>query len=555
MKWRLFTGMTTSLGKLFGTFIGIEFKEDTLVISYLRNNMSGISLLSSSTFPLRNDDSVFAEIREYISRKGTAPDKIFVSIPDKWAITKFIEIPSVKSKGREAFSNLMRFEIERHIPFNIEEVSVDFLVLDAKGATYSVVFVAVHKGKMDYVKEYLEKLSLRPDAVITSSFAVLNTIELSGVSAGGLQEIVGIVRRSKIIGKKGIANICLYFDKLHASLSVIKDGICIHQRLFSFQTMQVFLNEISEYLTELCSRFSIDRFNTLMLAGDISSAADIANDLKEKLGINVISLDKVSDFSSKINKTDINLLSSSVGACFAGLGVATYTLNLLPHRMDYETRKLFPLSTRIFLVLIIVLIAGIFTTEALKKKKYLANIEMELKNNTPMIAAVEKLSSDINGLKNQIDLLHKLKSNETTLEILAELAGLLPKNAWITNLEYKTFDIKDKKAGAGELVLSGYASSSSALIPILEASPYFEKVTFAGPVKKTGDKEQFKLRAEVVVPAEKVDEVKAEDIGQEDEVKGEDKVQKDEVNAEEKAQKDKVRVKGKKQKLKKEVKK
>ena len=544
MKWRLFTGMTTSLGKLFGTFIGIEFKEDTLVISYLRNNMSGISLLSSSTFPLRNDDSVFAEIREYISRKGTAPDKIFVSIPDKWAITKFIEIPSVKSKGKAALSNLMRFEIERHIPFNIEEVSVDFLVLDAKGTTYSVVFIAVHKGKMDYVKEYLEKLSLRPDAVITSSFAVLNTIELSGVSAGGLQEIVGIVRRSKNIGKKGIANICLYFDKLHASLSVIKDGICIHQRLFSFQTMQVFLNEISEYLTELCSRFSIDRFNTLMLAGDISSAADIANDLKEKLGINVISLDKVSDFSSKINKTDINLLSSSVGACFAGLGVATYTLNLLPHSMDYETRKLFPLSTRIFLVLIIVLIAGIFTTEALKKKKYLANIEMELKNNTPMIAAVEKLSSDINGLKNQIDLLHKLKRNETTLEILAELAGLLPKSAWITNLEYKTFDIKDKKAGAGELVLSGYASSSSALIPILEASPYFEKVTFAGPVKKTGDKEQFKLRAEVVVPAEKVDEVKAEDIGQEDEVKAEEKVQKDEA-----------RVKGKKQKLKKEVKK
>jgi Tfp pilus assembly protein PilN len=168
---------------------------------------------------------------------------------------------------------------------------------------------------------------------------------------------------------------------------------------------------------------------------------------------------------------------------------------------------------------------------------------MELQKNTPMIAAVEKLSSDINGLKIQIDLLHKLKSNETTLEILAELAGLLPKDAWITNLEYKTFDIKDKKAGVGDLVLNGYASSSSALIPILEASPYFEKVTFAGPVKKTGDKEQFKLRAEVVVPAEKVDEVKAEDIGQEDEVKAEDKVQKDEVKAEGKVQKLKKKVK------------
>jgi Tfp pilus assembly protein PilN len=248
------------------------------------------------------------------------------------------------------------------------------------------------------------------------------------------------------------------------------------------------------------------------------------------------------------------MLSSSVGACFAGLGVATYTVNLLPHRMDYETRKLLPLSTRIFLVLILVLFAGIFTTEALKKKKYLTNIEMELQKNTSMLAAVEKLSSDINGLKIQIDLLHKLKRNETTLEILAELAGLLPKDAWITNLEYKTFDIKDKKTGVGNMVLNGYASSSSALIPILEASPYFEKVTFAGPIKKAGDKEQFKLTAEVVVPAKKIDEVKAEDIGQEDEVKAEDEVQKAEINAEDKVQKE-VKVKGKRQKLKKKVKK
>ena len=520
--------MTTLLGKLFGTFLGIEFKEDALVISYLRNNLSGMSLLSSSTFPLKNDDSTFAEIREYISQQGAIPDKVFVSVPDRWAIAKFTEIPLVKGKGRGALSNLMRFEIERHIPFNIEDVSFDFLVLDKKDATYSVVFIAVYKGKMDYIKDYLEKLSLRPDAVIPSSFAVLNTIELSGVSAGGLQEMIGIVRRSKVIGKKGETNICLYFDKLHASLSVIKDGLCNHQRFFFFQTMQTFSNEISEYLTELQARLSIDRFNTLILTGDLSSAADIANDLKEKLGINVISLDKVSGFTRKTDKAEINMLASSVGACFAGLGVATYTVNLLPHKMEHEMKKLLPMSTSIFLVLILVLVSGIFTTEAVKRKRYLTKIEMELKNNAPMIAAVEKLSSDINGLGSQIDLLSKLKSNEATLEILAELAGLLPKDAWITNLEYKTFDMKDKKKGVGDLILSGYASSSSALIPILEDSPYFEKVTFAGPVKKTGDKEQFKLSAEVAIPAKKDEEVEAGGSVQEDELKAEDAGQKNE---------------------------
>jgi Tfp pilus assembly protein PilN len=226
------------------------------------------------------------------------------------------------------------------------------------------------------------------------------------------------------------------------------------------------------------------------------------------------------------------MLASSVGACFAGLGAATYTVNLLPHKMEYEMKKLIPLSTRIFLVLILVLVAGIFTTEAVKKKRYLTKIEMELKNNAPMIAVVEKLSSDTSGLKNQIDLLRKLKSNEATLEILAELAGVLPKDAWITNLEYRTFDIKDNKKGTGNLIISGYASSSSKLIPILEDSPYFEKVAFAGPVKKTGDKEQFKLSAEVAILAKKDKEVKAADSVQNDELKAEDEGEADELSVE-----------------------
>jgi len=547
--------MTTSLGKLFGTFLGIEFKDDTLVISYLRNNMSGISLLSSSTFPLRNDDSVFAEIREYISRRDKVPDKVFVSIPDKWVITKFIEMPSVRSKGKDAFSNLMRFEMERHIPFNIEEVSVDFLVLDTKGATCSVAFIAVYKGKMDYVKEYLEKLSLKADAIIPSSFAVLNTIELSGVSAGGFQEVVGIVRRSKVAGKKGMANVCLYFDKLHASLSVIKDGLCVHQRLFSFPTTQACQDGIAEYLAELCLRFSIDRFNTLILTGDISSAVDNVNDLKDKLGINVMTLDEASNFSNKIDRTEINVLAPSVGACFAGLGLATYTFNLLPHKMDYKTGKLFPLSTRIFLVLILVLIVGIFTTEAIQKKKYLKNIETELQKNKPMIAAVEKLSTDINGLESQINLLRTLRSKEETLEILAELSAILPKDAWISNLEYKTYDIKDKKEGVGGLVLRGYASSASALIPILEASPYFEKLAFSGPIKKAGDKEQFRLTADVVVPAKKVEDVDSEVMEEGEKIQTEENVQKDQAKPDDKALTGEGKTKVERKKRKKEAKK
>jgi hypothetical protein len=37
-------------------------------------------------------------------------------------------------------------------------------------------------------------------------------------------------------------------------------------------------------------------------------------------------------------------------------------------------------------------------------------------------------------------------------------------------------------------------------MPILEDSPFFEKVEFVGPIKKTRDKEQFKLSAKIVRP-------------------------------------------------------
>lgn len=498
--------MTTILNKLFGTFLGVEFREDTLVLSFVKNSVSGMKLLSSATFPLKTDDVTLVEIRGYISQQGVKPDRVFVSIPDKWVITKFAEIPSIKGKGKDAVINLMRFEIERHIPFNLEEVSFDFLVLDEKDASYSVAFVAVHKEKMDSVKDFLEKLSLQPDAVIPSSFAVLNAVELSGVAAGGLQEVMGIVRKSKIIGKKSGTNMSLYFDGKYASMSVVKDGLYVHHRTLPYRIDEdpgTFVDEIAQYVAEMQSRYSVERLNTLILAGDLSYMVDAMQELKEKTGADIITLDKVSDFTSHTSREDINKLAASAGACFSGFGAATYAINLLPHKMELDRKKSVPLSTRIFLALILVLVIGIFSAQAVKRKQYLTKIETELKKNEPMIAAVEKLSDDMSRLQDRIDILRKLKNNEIALELLTEITGLLPKDAWITSFEYRIFELKDKKEGVGELVMGGFAASSSALIPVLEDSPYFEKVALTGPVKKAGDKEQFKLSALVALPEKK----------------------------------------------------
>jgi Tfp pilus assembly protein PilN len=497
--------MTMLLDKLFGTYLGIEFKEGEVVVAYLKNNLSGITLISSATFTLGDNDAVINEIREFISKHAMEVNRVFVSVPDKWAIIKFTSIPSVKGKGKGALANLMRFEIERHIPFEIDEVAYDFMVMDERDRVYSVVFVAVRKEKIDYVKDFLEKLTLHPHAITITSFAILNTVELSGVQAGGWQDIIGIVRRSNILGRYGETNIFLYIDKMYADLAIIKDGLCIQLRSFVLHedwSLDEFLNDVVTYLTEMQSRHSMERFNKLILGGDKTLANNLMDKFQEKIRANVINTNELSRFTGDLKGIEVNGLAPSIGACFTGLGIGTYRANLLPHKMEYEIKKIAPFATKVFLILILVLIIGIFTTEAMKQKSLLMKMEAAIKKNEPEVKILEKLSSEIDVLRKRSNFLHNVKENEITLEVLAELSRIIPKDSWITNLHYKGFSIKNKKKSGGELIISGYAASSSILVPLLEDSPYFEKVEFVGPIKKTRQKEQFKLSARVVRPTD-----------------------------------------------------
>ncbi|UCD35882.1 MAG: pilus assembly protein PilM, partial [Nitrospiraceae bacterium] len=499
------------LDKIFGTYLGIEFKEDSLVITRLKNNVSGLALQSSSSFPLRYGESVSDEVREYINEHGRDVQKVFVSIPDRWAITKFLEVPSMRGRGQGALADLMKFEIERHIPFEIDDVAYDFMVMEGRDKRTSVVFVTVKHEKIEFVKDYLEKIAIRPHAITISSFAVLNSIELGGLTAGGWQDIIGIIRKSDVLGKKGETNMVVYIEADCIVVAVIRDGLCSHLRsmvLPASQAPEESLIEMSKYLAEVQSSLSLDQFDKVLLAGGASSHDTAKNELNRMITEGMIHAKRVQHFSGKLKGLEMNGLSPSIGACFGGLGIGTYRINLLPHKTDYEIRKIAPLAAKVFLAVICLLLVAIVTTGTIKQKRYLERMDAAMEQNEPQVKELEVLLAEINAVKEESGFLSGVKRNEITLEILSELAALLPKDAWITNLQYTGFDLDDRKNAESELVINGYAASSSSLIPLLEDSPLFEKVEFVGPIKKTGDSEQFKLSAKVIRPADRESEGK-----------------------------------------------
>ncbi|MCF7999923.1 MAG: PilN domain-containing protein [Methylovulum sp.] len=103
----------------------------------------------------------------------------------------------------------------------------------------------------------------------------------------------------------------------------------------------------------------------------------------------------------------------------------------------------------------------------------LSELERQTTDAQRKAGQVEQLKSDANLTLELASTVNNLKQQtpSTTL-ILKELTGILPDNTWL-----KSFDLSENK-----LRLEGLSKSSSALIGLLEASPYFEQTSFVSPV-------------------------------------------------------------------------
>lgn len=488
------------MNKLFGTYLGLEFREDSVILTYVNNSFSGMSILSSSKFPLRGMIEDLDEIKEYISQHGKDLRGTFVSLPDKWAITKFIHVPA--ARGRGTLDQLMSFEIERHIPFNLEDVVYDFQVIEERDKTYTVMFTVVRKQKVDFVLDTLEKMALTPDLLTASSFAIYNAIELSGVPSGGWRHVIGIADRSDVLGKKNETNVLLYTEKGYLVSALIHGGLCrdIKSIYFDEDQSDVIINNVVQYINDLKLSLSIEKFDRLILSGNNSAIALNVDALKDNMGVDITTINELGGFFKIMKDSEYRGTTSSVGACLIGLGMGTFRIDMLPHKRQLGTRKSAPVTTQIFVGVIVILLVSIAVAEYVKTKKFLEEINETLKANEPEIAKIEEITSNINLLSAKRDFLIDLNDNTVAMDVLAELSRILPRDSWITNLKYKGINVIENKKKDAELVVSGFAVTSSALIPLLEDSPFFEKVEFVGPIKKTKEKEGFKLKARIINP-------------------------------------------------------
>jgi len=137
------------------------------------------------------DPGIVAEaVRSALAMAGVKSSAVVTAVGGRDVIIKKIQIERVKEKqARE----LMRWEAEQHVPFDMESVELDFQILDpdAEGLEMSVLLVAAKRELIESKTRILADAGLEPAMMDVEAFALHNAFAMSHPDA--MSGVVGLV--------------------------------------------------------------------------------------------------------------------------------------------------------------------------------------------------------------------------------------------------------------------------------------------------------------------------------------------------------------------------
>ncbi|HWJ22931.1 MAG TPA: type IV pilus assembly protein PilM [Gemmatimonadaceae bacterium] len=176
---------------LFGrkkTSIGLDIGSGLIKVAVVEHGKGEPQLAKVSITPILADAIVEGEImdpgivadavRSALQAAGVKSKDVVTAVGGRDVIIKKIQIERVKEQqARE----LMRWEAEQHVPFDMESVQLDFQILDpdADGLEMSVLLVAAKRELIEAKLRLLVDAGLNPGVVDVDAFALHNAFEVN----------------------------------------------------------------------------------------------------------------------------------------------------------------------------------------------------------------------------------------------------------------------------------------------------------------------------------------------------------------------------------------
>ena len=462
--------------------LGIDLREDRVVFSYLRKSFKKVWVTTNTVFPFNPEKGreereveIINTIQGFIASQNVSKENVIVSLPREKALLKILEVPAA---AKENLRKVLEYELGKHIPFPPEEATFDFQILEENEGMLRILLVVMRKEEVNEYIELFKKMGIKPVVIEISSTASANLF---------------------------------YYDQ-HPVDPQPFALIDIRKHFFEFQFFEngnlieilqcAFIRE-SEKAKEVTESYRLAMLKGLvtkegkqnLFAFGEEANESLIHELREWLSFDVTSTPPLKRVRTANGFERIPEVYPSMGLALRGLSKTKWSINLLPLTLRKKVSRI-GIYLAVFLTMATLFFAGaLFVHPILQEREELKRIVAEVKERKPKVDAIDAVQKKREKLEKEVQEFKTLVSEGTSrLEILKELAEVLPPTVWIWNMKFRARDVE----------LNGFANSASDLIAILDKSPYFEKVEFTSPVTKErrlfGDqveKERFKISSKI----------------------------------------------------------
>ena len=182
------------------TTVGLDIGSGLIKLAVISHG-SGEPVLTKVAFqPLVDDAIVEGEVmdpgivaeavRGLFASAGVKPRGVVTAVGGRDVIIK--KIPMDRMKEADA-RELIRWEAEQHVPFDMDNVELDFQILDpeGEGLQMTVLLVAAKRELIENKLALLSEVGVEPLAIDVDSFALHNAFQFN--YPDGMRGVVGLV--------------------------------------------------------------------------------------------------------------------------------------------------------------------------------------------------------------------------------------------------------------------------------------------------------------------------------------------------------------------------
>jgi Tfp pilus assembly PilM family ATPase len=163
---------------IFDVSIGIDFKENHIVLTLIKKSFRKIKLVDFGIYPIfperqkeERETQVIGLINSFISKHQANKERVSVSIPREKVVVRFIKLPIAT---KENLRKVLEYEAAKYTPFEKDEIYFDYHIVKEDKAWLHLFAVFVKKTEIDYYLSLLKKIGIQPISIQIPSTAALN---------------------------------------------------------------------------------------------------------------------------------------------------------------------------------------------------------------------------------------------------------------------------------------------------------------------------------------------------------------------------------------------